>query len=127
MSQEATWFQYHEGASNPSLIAPETYTLDQHFLDRPGNIEIQLDLVKDYKTNVEMYPKFHKCFREYQPKLLLVWGNKDPYFLPAGAEAYKKDLGDATLKFYDTGHFALETHAAEIGVDILEFFKTLSI
>ena len=125
VSKEATWFQYHEGASDPSLIAPETYTLDQHFLDRPGNIEIQLDLVRDYRTNVALYPKFHEYFREYQPKLLLVWGNRDPYFLPAGAEAYKKDLPDATLKFYETGHFALETHAAEIGADILNFSETL--
>jgi pimeloyl-ACP methyl ester carboxylesterase len=125
VSKEATWFQYHEGASDPSLIAPETYTLDQHFLDRPGNIEIQLDLVKDYRTNVELYPKFHDYFREYQPKLLLVWGNRDPYFLPAGAEAYKKDSPDATLKFYETGHFALETHSAEIGADILDFLETL--
>jgi len=127
VSKEATWFQYHEGASDPSLIAPETYTLDQYFLDRPGNIEIQLDLVKDYRTNVALYPKFHQYFQENQPKLLLVWGNRDPYFLPAGAEAYTKDLPDATLKFYDTGHFALETHAAEIGADILTFMETLPI
>lgn len=127
VSNKATFFQYHEGVSDPSLIAPEAYTLDQHFLDRPGNIEIQLDLVKDYRTNVTLYPAFHQYFRTYQPKLLLVWGNRDPYFLPAGAEAYKKDLPDATLKFYNTGHFALETNAAEIGADILEFMKTLAI
>lgn len=127
VSYKATFFQYHEGVSDPSLIAPEAYTLDQHFLDRPGNIEIQLDLVKDYRTNVALYPAFHQYFRTYQPKLLLVWGNRDPYFLPSGAEAYKKDLPDATLKFYNTGHFALETNAAEIGADILEFMKTLAI
>ncbi|HEV7378788.1 MAG TPA: alpha/beta hydrolase, partial [Dyadobacter sp.] len=125
VSKDATWFQYHQGVSNPSLIAPETYTLDQYFLDRPGNIEIQLDLVRDYKTNVELYPKFHHYFRQHHPKLLLVWGNKDPYFVPAGAEAYKKDLPDATLKFYDTGHFALETHVAEIGSEILDFMRSL--
>jgi pimeloyl-ACP methyl ester carboxylesterase len=125
VSKAATWFQYHEGVPDPSLIAPETYTLDQHFLDRPGNIEIQLDLVKDYRTNVALYPKFHEYFRTYHPKLLLVWGNKDPYFLPAGAEAYKKDLPEARLKFYNTGHFALETHVTEIGADILEFMVTL--
>ena len=127
VSKESTWFQYHEGVADPSLIAPEAYTLDQHFLDRPGNIEIQLDLVKDYRTNVALYPEFHQYFRTYQPKALLVWGNKDPYFLPTGAEAYKKDLPDATLKFYDTGHFALETNAAEIGADILAFLKTLPV
>jgi pimeloyl-ACP methyl ester carboxylesterase len=125
VSEKATWFQYHEGTSDPSLIAPETYTLDQHFLDRTGNIDIQLDLVKDYKSNVALYPKFHQYFRTYQPKVLLVWGNKDPYFLSAGAEAYKKDLPDATLKFYNTGHFALETHVSEIGADILDFMTTL--
>lgn len=125
VSEKATWFQYHEGAYHPSLIAPESYTLDQHFLDRPGNIEIQLDLVKDYKTNVAMYSKFHQYFRTHQPKLLLVWGNKDPYFLPAGAQAYKRDLPDAKLKFYNTGHFALETHVSEIGEEILDFMEML--
>jgi pimeloyl-ACP methyl ester carboxylesterase len=125
VSQEATFFQYHHGVSDSTLIAPEAYTLDQKFLDRPGNIEVQLDLVKDYRTNVALYPKFHEYFRKSQPKTLLVWGNKDPYFLPQGAEAYKKDLPDARLKFYDTGHFALETHATEIGEEILEFMKEL--
>lgn len=125
VSKKATWFQYHEGASNDILIAPESYTLDQYFLDRPGNIEIQLDLVKDYRTNVALYPKFHEYFRIHQPKLLLVWGNRDPYFLPAGAEAYKKDLPNATLKFYETGHFALETHVSEIGAEIIEFMAKL--
>jgi len=125
VSKEATWFQYHEGVSDPALIAPETYTLDQHFLDRPGNIDIQLDLVKDYSTNVALYPKFQAYFREYQPKMLVVWGNKDPYFLPAGAEAYKRDNPGATVKFYDTGHFALETNAEEIGTDVLNFLGGL--
>lgn len=125
VSQKATWFQYHEGVSDPSLIAPETYTLDQHFLDRPGNIDIQLDLVKDYRTNVALYPKFHQYFKTHHPKALLVWGNKDPYFLPAGAEAYKKDLPDAKLKFYNTGHFALETHGVEIGAEIVDFLASL--
>lgn len=125
VSKEVTLFQYQHGVSDPSLIAPEAYTLDQKFLDRPGNIEIQLDLVKDYRTNVALYPKFHEYFRKHQPKLLLVWGNKDPYFLPAGAEAYKKDLPEAKLKFYDTGHFALETNGEEIGAEIFEFMGTL--
>lgn len=125
VSQKATWYQYHEGVSDPSLIAPESYTLDQHFLDRPGNIDIQLDLLKDYRTNVALYPKFQQYFRDYQPRLLAVWGNKDPFFLPAGAEAYKKDLPEAKVKFYNTGHFALETHVTEIGADILTFMATL--
>nr|WP_199161559.1 alpha/beta hydrolase [Elizabethkingia sp. ASV34] len=126
IAKEAIWFQYHQGVKNSSLIAPEAYTLDQKFLDRPGNIEIQLDLVRDYQTNVALYPKFQEYFRTYQPKTLLVWGDKDPYFLPEGAKAYKKDLPNATLKFYDTGHFALETHVNEIGLEILEFLNNLS-
>lgn len=125
VSKEVIWYQYHQGVSDPTLIAPETYTLDQHFLDRPGNIEIQLDLVKDYRTNVELYPKFQAYFREHKPKTLAVWGNKDPYFLPAGAEAYKRDNPGAIVKFYNTGHFALETNAREIGQDVLNFLAGL--
>ena len=126
VAKEAIWFQYHQGVKDSSLVAPEAYTLDQKFLDRPGNIEIQLDLVKDYQTNVALYPKFQEYFRIYQPKTLLVWGDKDPYFLPEGAKAYKKDLPNATLKFYDTGHFALETHVNEIGLEILDFLNNQS-
>lgn len=122
---EGTKFQYFTGVSDTALIAPEAYILDQHFLDRPQSAEIQLDLLKDYKTNVALYPKFQEYFRTHKPKLLAVWGNKDPFFLPAGAEAYKKDIPDATVKFYNTGHFALETHANEIGNDILKFMATL--
>jgi pimeloyl-ACP methyl ester carboxylesterase len=120
-----TKWQYEEGVEDKTLIAPETYTLDQHFLDRPGNVEIQLDLLGDYRTNVALYPKFHAYFKEHQPKLLAVCGSKDPYFLPAGAEAFNKDLPDAKVKFYNTGHFALETHVHEIGADILDFLATL--
>lgn len=122
---EGTKFQYFTGVSDTTLIAPESYTLDQHFLDRPGSDEIQLDLLKDYKSNVALYPKFQEYFRTHKPKLLAVWGNKDPFFLPPGAEAYKRDLPDAIVKLYDTGHFALETHVMEIGNDILEFLATL--
>ena len=125
VSKDATWFQYHQGASDPKLIAPETYTLDQHFLDREGNIEIQLDLVKDYRTNVELYPKFQSYFRNKKPMMLAVWGDRDPYFLPVGATAYKKDNPNATVKFYKTGHFALETHLQEISDDILTFLSQL--
>lgn len=125
ISLKVTKFQYLEGVSDPSLIAPETYTLDQYFLDRPGSGEMQLDLLRDYRNNVKLYPAFQAYFRDKKPKLLAVWGNKDPYFLPAGAEAYKKDIPDATVKFYNTGHFALETHVQEIGKDILDFLATL--
>jgi pimeloyl-ACP methyl ester carboxylesterase len=125
VSKEATWYQYHEGVSDKSLIAPETYTLDQYFLDRPGNIEIQLDLVKDYRTNIALYPEFQAYFRTQKPNFLAVWGNKDPYFLPAGAEAFKRDNPNATVKFYNTGHFALETNISEIGQDVLDFLDGL--
>lgn len=118
-------FQYFTGVKDPELIAPETYTLDQYFLDRPESDEKQLDLLNDYKNNVAMYPEFHEYFSKHQPRALIVWGNKDPYFLPAGAEAYRKDLPSAIVKFYDTGHFALETHVKEIGKDILNFMETL--
>jgi len=125
VSHTMTRFQYEHGVSDPSLIAPETYTLDQHFLDRPGNVEIQLDLMLDYRSNVKLYPAFQQYFRISQPPILAAWGNKDPFFLPAGAEGYKQDNPQAVVKFYDTGHFALETHAAEIGEDILAFLKGL--
>jgi pimeloyl-ACP methyl ester carboxylesterase len=118
---DVTKFQYQHGVTDLSLIAPETYTLDQHFLDRPEHLEMQLDLLLDYRTNVALYPKFQAYFRDKKPMILAVWGNKDPYFLPAGAEGYRKDDPNTTVKFYDTGHFALETHAQEIGADILEF------
>ncbi|HWV71250.1 MAG TPA: alpha/beta hydrolase [Pseudosphingobacterium sp.] len=123
---EGTKFQYLSGVNDPTLIAPESYTLDQYFLDRPEADEIQLDLLRDYKNNIALYPSFQEYFRTYQPKLLAVWGNKDPFFLPPGAEAYKRDIPDATVKFYDTGHFALETHVNEIGADMLAFLDTIT-
>lgn len=122
---ETTKWQYTHGVSNEELVAPESYILDQMLLDRPGNVEIQLDLFKDYANNVLGYPKFQEYFRKNKPALLAVWGDKDPFFLPPGAEAFKRDLPDAIVKFYPTGHFALETHYEEIGNDILEFLKKL--
>jgi pimeloyl-ACP methyl ester carboxylesterase len=120
-----THWQYFTGVGDPSLVAPESYTLDQLFLDRPGNVDTQLDLFKDYAANVALYPTFHDYFRKYQPALLAAWGNKDPFFLPPGAEAFKRDLPEAAVKFYDTGHFALETHVNEIGAEMLKFLATL--
>jgi pimeloyl-ACP methyl ester carboxylesterase len=125
LTEEGTKFQYLTGVSDTALIAPEAYTLDQHFLDRPESAEIQLDLLKDYKTNVALYPKFQEYFRNQKPKMLAVWGSKDPFFLPAGAEAYKRDNPKAIVKLYDTGHFALETHVQEISQEILKFLETL--
>ena len=120
-SLEGTNFQYRHGVTDQSLIAPQAIFLDQTLMDRPGNIEMQLDLLRDYRNNIPLYPTFQAYFRQYKPELLAVWGNKDPYFSPAGAEAFKRDDPNAKVKFYDTGHFALETHYSEIGRDILEF------
>lgn len=125
MSIHVTRFQYEHGVADTSLIAPDTYLLDQHFLDKPGHVDIQLDLILDYRTNVALYPAFQAYFRKYLPPILAVWGNNDPYFLPEGAMGYKKDNPDAIVKFYDTGHFALETHAEEIGADVLAFLDSL--
>jgi pimeloyl-ACP methyl ester carboxylesterase len=120
-----TQWQYFTGVSDATLVAPESYTLDQFFLDREGNVELQLDLFKDYASNVAMYPAFHEYFKKYQPALLAAWGDKDPFFLPPGAEAFKRDLPNAIVKFFDTGHFALETHVNEIGEEVLNFLATL--
>ena len=114
-------WQYLEGVSDQSLISPDGYSLEGMQVLRPGNAEIQLDLLLDYASNVEMYPQFQGYFRQYQPPLLAVWGKNDPFFMPAGAEAWKRDLPDAEIRFYDTGHFALETHAKEIGTAVRDF------
>jgi pimeloyl-ACP methyl ester carboxylesterase len=118
-------FQYREGVTDQSLISPEGIYIDDHQMQRPDNVEIQLDLLRDYRTNVKLYPAFQAYFRKYQPKLLAVWGSKDPYFSPAGAEGFKLDDVNTIVKFYDTGHFALETHNAEIARDILDFMPNL--
>lgn len=95
--------------------------MDAALTARPGNVEIQLDLFLDYANNVARYPEFQAYFREHRPPLLAVWGKNDPFFLNAGAAAFKRDLPSAEVHFFDTGHFALETHVAEIGPVILEF------
>jgi len=107
-------WQYLEGVGDPSKVAPDGYTLEGLHVSRPGNADIQLDLVLDYASNVRMYPQFQAYFRKHQPPVLAVWGEHDPYFLPAGALAWKRDVPKAEVHFYDTGHFALETHAGEI-------------
>jgi pimeloyl-ACP methyl ester carboxylesterase len=102
------------GIRNLDLIAPEGYTLDAALMARPGNVDIQLDLFLDYATNVKRYPAFHDYFRKWTPPLLAIWGRHDPYFIPAGAEAFTRDLPHAIVRFLDTGHFALETHVDEV-------------
>ena len=113
--------QYTHGVSDEGLISPDGYTLDYHYLQRDGADQAQLDLFLDYASNVELYPEFQRYFREHRPKLLAIWGRNDPFFLPEGAEAYRRDLPDADVRFLDTGHFALETHAAEIAAAIRAF------
>ena len=121
LTPEATKFQYLHGVQNPALVAPEAYELDSALLRRPGNDEIQLDLFLDYASNVALYPKFQEYFRTKRPPTLAVWGNSDPFFLPPGAEAFKRDNPNAEVNFFETGHFALETHTQEIANAIRDF------
>jgi pimeloyl-ACP methyl ester carboxylesterase len=114
--------QYFHG-TNPKYVSPDGYMLDIAYLARPGADERQLDLILDYRSNVALYPKFQEFFREFQPPTLAVWGKNDPFFLPAGAKAYKRDNPKAKIIFYNTGHFTLETHATEIGREIRAFLK----
>ncbi|PRA07637.1 MULTISPECIES: alpha/beta fold hydrolase [unclassified Paenibacillus] len=118
-------FQYLHGA-DASLVSPDGYTLDIAYMSRLEAEEIQLDLILDYRTNVDRYPDFQAYFRKYQPALLAVWGKNDPAFLPAGAKAYKRDIPSAQIHLLDTGHFALETHADEISELIQQFLAPLS-
>jgi pimeloyl-ACP methyl ester carboxylesterase len=119
---ETTRWQYTTGVKDADQrIAPEAIALDQALLDRPQSAEIQLDLIANYQTNIALYPKFQEYFRAHRPPTLAVWGKNDPFFLPAGAEAFRRDNPATKVVFYDTGHFALETHAAEIGAEIRTF------
>ena len=123
LKPEATWWQYSHGVSDTSKISPDGYSLDNFYLARPGADEVQLDLFGDYKSNVALYPTFQKYFRAHKPPFLAVWGKNDPFFLPPGAEAFKRDNPNATVRFLDTGHFALETHATEIAAEIRTFLS----
>jgi pimeloyl-ACP methyl ester carboxylesterase len=121
LNLEGTRWQYTHGVANPESVAPESYTLDTALLERPGNKEIQLDLFLDYASNVKLYPKFQEYFRKSKPPLLAIWGKNDPFFIPPGAEAYRKDLPNAQVQFLDTGHFAIETHVVEIAAAMKDF------
>jgi pimeloyl-ACP methyl ester carboxylesterase len=121
LAPEATIWQYTHGVPDASAVSPDGYSLDNFYLNRPGVADVQLDLFGDYKSNVAMYPEFQAYFRANRPPLLAAWGKNDPFFLPPGAEAFKRDIPDATVRFFDTGHFALETHAGEIASTIREF------
>jgi pimeloyl-ACP methyl ester carboxylesterase len=121
LSPETTFWQYTHGVTDTSLVSPDGYSLDNFYLARPGADEIQLDLFDNYKSNVAMYPEFQAYFRKYKPPFLATWGKNDPFFLPPGAEAFKRDIPDAQVRFFDTGHFALETHCDEIAAAIRDF------
>jgi pimeloyl-ACP methyl ester carboxylesterase len=121
LEPETTVWQYTHGVADPSCVSPDGYTLDNHYLARQGADEVQLDLFLDYATNIELYPAFQEYFRTHRPPLLATWGRNDPFFLPVGAEAFKRDIPDADVRLLDTGHFALETHAGEIAAAIREF------
>jgi pimeloyl-ACP methyl ester carboxylesterase len=113
--------EYTSGIADSDVVAPESYTLDAALMSRPGNTDIQLDLFLDYANNVKLYPAFHEYFRRWMPPLLAIWGKDDPYFIPAGAEAFRRDNPNATVQFLDTGHFALETHVDEIASAMRQF------
>jgi pimeloyl-ACP methyl ester carboxylesterase len=122
LAAETTRFQYTVGARDERAISPDNWTLDQALLDRPGTDAYQLDLLENYKTNVALYDAWHAALREYQPRTLIVWGSKDPFFTVAGAEAFKKDLPDAKLVLLDAGHFLLDENAPDVAREILAFF-----
>jgi pimeloyl-ACP methyl ester carboxylesterase len=121
LTPETTRWQYTHGVTDETMVSPDGWSLDDFYLARPGADEIQLDLFGDYKSNVALYPTFQNYFRTHKPQFLAVWGKNDPFFLPPGAEAFKRDIPGAVVRFFDTGHFALETHAAEIAAAIGDF------
>jgi pimeloyl-ACP methyl ester carboxylesterase len=120
---ETTIWQYTHGVKDPSAVSPDGYLLDDYYMQRKGAVEVQLDLFGDYQSNVALYPEFQKYFRAQKPKFLAVWGKNDPFFLPPGAEAFRRDNPNAKVEFFDTGHFALETHAQEIAESIRAFLR----
>lgn len=126
LAPEATYWQYTHGTTDPTRVSPDGYSLDDFYMARPGAHDVQLDLLLDYASNVAMYPDFHAYFKKHQPPILAVWGKNDPFFLPPGAEAFKRDVPGARVEFFDTGHFALETHHGEIAKVIREFLGSVS-
>jgi len=121
LTPQTTVWQYTHGVPDPSLVSPDGYSLDNFYLARPGADQVQLDLFGDYKSNVALYTSFQKYFRTHKPPFLAVWGKNDPFFLPPGAEAFKRDIPDAVVRLFDTGHFALETHALQISAAMRDF------
>jgi len=121
LTRDTTIFQYTHGIADSSQISPDSYTLDQFFLDRPGNAEIQLNLLYNYQSNVALYDRWQEYFRRQQPRMLILWGKNDPFFTVEGAKAYKQDLPNAELHLIDTGHFALEDSSAFIAERMRKF------
>ena len=121
LAPQTTLFQYTHGVGDATLVSPDGRNLDDFYLARPGNDEIQLDLLCDYKSNVALYGDIQAYLRDRRPPLLAIWGRNDPFFIPSGAEAFRRDVPDADIRFVDSGHFALETHAGEIGAAVREF------
>jgi pimeloyl-ACP methyl ester carboxylesterase len=122
LTVETTKFQYTHGTRRPAEVAPESWIYDQYFLDRPGNDEIQLSLIRDYKTNPPLYPQWQQYLRQYQPPKLVAWGKNDPFFTEAGATSIRRDVPNAGIHLLDTGHFALEDHCGEIAGLIRDLF-----
>jgi len=123
LAPETTYWQYTHGVPDSLQVSPDGYSLDNFYLARPGADEVQLDLFGDYKSNVALYPTFQNYFRRHKPPFLAVWGKNDPFFLPPGAEAFKRDIPNASVRFFDTGHFAMETHAKEIADEMRTFLR----
>lgn len=123
LKKQTTVFQYTHGVKDAAAINPDAYTMDQCFLDRPGNDAIQLNLLYDYQSNVARYPQWHEYFRTKQPRMLILWGINDPFFTVAGAKAYQEDLPEAELHLIDTGHFALEDSCDFIAERIKHFLS----
>ena len=123
LSLEGIRWQYTHGVPDADAIAPEGYTLDAALIERPGNADIQLDLFLDYANNVKLYPAFQEYFRRSKPPLFAIWGRNDPFFIPPGAEAFKRDNPNATVQILETGHFALESHVEEIAARMQEFLE----
>nr|WP_250888914.1 alpha/beta hydrolase [Mesorhizobium sp. dw_380] len=121
LKPDATAWQYTHGVPDATRVSPDGHSLDNFYLARPGSGDVQLDLFGDYKSNLALYPTFQEYFRTHRPPFLAVWGKNDPFFLPPGAEAFKREIPDAVVRFFDTGHFALETHVAEIAAAIRDF------
>jgi pimeloyl-ACP methyl ester carboxylesterase len=127
LTKEMTLFQYTHGVTDPTGISPDAYTMDQFFLDRPGNATIQLDLLYNYQSNIALYDRWHEYFHNRQPRMLILWGKNDPFFTVQGAKAYQRDIPNAELHLIDTGHFALEDFSSFIAERMRKFLDQSAV